>query len=383
MPTVFSLFSWLLLAMPLHITCPAGHRLSVARKFAGQQIQCPVCQQMVSVPEVSEDTDKPRSKPPPLPKHRTEKAAKPTATPETAVKKPSEAERAPAALATAKPLAEAPVVTDLQPQKPVPDESAERAATSTATPPALPVTSSDEATSSTESETKPATEKPDVESPPVQAPTENKRRAGRRDRKRQRHSSRRDTPNGESEPPEETAESDDKAAVARETPRRRQTETQYVPWDVYRADPGRIATVKWLTLLLLAAVLFSLAPVVRLGHLNLEAAPGWARAVVLLAMLQTVFVVWMLNRPDWATVWVVMIVFAAVSTLYGTATAVAIATPPHQTMPLGMSEVRQTAAGWCLSVLLLMALATYFAGRVASRWRRAVHLEIGARNMLG
>ena len=38
------------------------------------------------------------------------------------------------------------------------------------------------------------------------------------------------------------------------------------------------------------------------GHLGLQAGPGWARGVLLLAGLQAVYVMWMFNAPDWATV---------------------------------------------------------------------------------
>jgi len=48
-------------------------------------------------------------------------------------------------------------------------------------------------------------------------------------------------------------------------------------------------------------------------------------------------------------------------------------------MPLDMGEVRHSAKAWCSSVLLVMALATYLAGRTATRWRRTFELEIAAR----
>ncbi len=153
-----------------------------------------------------------------------------------------------------------------------------------------------------------------------------------------------------------------------------------MPANVYRPDHGHLATVKWLALILGLAVAFSLAPVVYLAHLNPATAPGWARAVVLLAAVQAGYIAWMLNVPDWASVWVVMLVFAAVSALYAVATSVAVATPLDQPIWLGMGEVRRSAGAWCTSVLLAMSLATYLCGRTAARWRRTFELKTAGRS---
>jgi hypothetical protein len=92
------------------------------------------------------------------------------------------------------------------------------------------------------------------------------------------------------------------------------------------------------------------------------------------------YVLWMAVTPDWSTVRVVMMVFAAVSALYGMATAVAIATPPDNPMPLGMGDIRNSAPRWCGAMVLLMSLATYLCGRVSAKWRRSWQLQATARN---
>lgn len=144
---------------------------------------------------------------------------------------------------------------------------------------------------------------------------------------------------------------------------------------VDQPDQGNRATVKWLALVLVLVVAFSLAPVFHRGYLNVATAPGWARVALLLAAVQAGYVAWMLIAPDWASVWVVMLVFAAASVIYAAATAMALATPPDQPMLLGMGEVRTSAGRWCASVLLAMSLATYLCGRTATRWHRALELE--------
>lgn len=152
-----------------------------------------------------------------------------------------------------------------------------------------------------------------------------------------------------------------------------------MPPDVYRPDPGKIASIKWLALLLALVVGFSVLPAAWRTYLNLETAPGWARAVLLLGAVQLVYVLWMLSAPDWASVWVVMLVFAAVSTLYGMATALGLFFPQGKPMFWGMEEVRDLAGHWCGAVLLFMSLATYLSGRTAVRWRRALELELAGK----
>ena len=152
---------------------------------------------------------------------------------------------------------------------------------------------------------------------------------------------------------------------------------QAVPPDAYEADEGKVQTVKWLALILGSVVVFSVVPAV--AYLNLQTAPGWARTVLLLAALQAVYILWMTVTPDWSSVWVVMLAFAFVAALYGTATAIAIATPLDEPMPLGMGEVRASAPRWCGCVLLMNALATYLCGRTSTRWRRSFELETAAK----
>lgn len=153
-----------------------------------------------------------------------------------------------------------------------------------------------------------------------------------------------------------------------------------MPRDVYRPDPGKIQAVKWLGGFLFVAVVFSLAPVARQMEWNLVSAPDWARASLLIAAAQAVFIVWLLAAPDWASLWVVMIVFALVAAIYGAATAIAVAAPPHKPMPLDLGELRRQAAGWCGAVMLLMALGTYLCGRLSAKWRRAFELEVSLRH---
>ncbi|MBN1588370.1 MAG: hypothetical protein JW888_02540 [Pirellulales bacterium] len=142
-----------------------------------------------------------------------------------------------------------------------------------------------------------------------------------------------------------------------------------MPLGVYWADRGHVETVRWLSVVLGLLVVLSTVPA--LGHWNLATAPGWARLLLLIAALQIAYLVWMALLPDWSTVWVVMLVFAASATFYALATALVVTMPADRVLPFGLDAVRDKAARWCGAVLLLNVLGTYLCGWTSVRWRQS------------
>jgi hypothetical protein len=140
--------------------------------------------------------------------------------------------------------------------------------------------------------------------------------------------------------------------------------------DAQRPDVAWVRRARWLALALALVVGLSIVPVAWQRAFNLETAPGWARAILLAAALQAVYIAWMLNYPDWASVWIVTLVFALGAAAYATVMAMAMATPLDRSMPLGMDDVRRGSAAWCAAALGLMSLATYLCGRTSVGWRR-------------
>lgn len=136
----------------------------------------------------------------------------------------------------------------------------------------------------------------------------------------------------------------------------------------YRPERSRVLTVYWLGLSMLLFVLFQMVPV--MGHLNPASSPNWARAVLLLALLQLAFGSWMVSLPDWSTVRVSMVVLASVATTYCVALGMAMLTPATRSMALDLDDVRDKVLLWCTAVLLVACLLTYIAGRIGFRWRK-------------
>jgi len=148
----------------------------------------------------------------------------------------------------------------------------------------------------------------------------------------------------------------------------------------YRPDERRVESLKWLTFFLGLLIVFGAAPA--LPHVNLFTAPGWARAAILLAVLQACYLAWMLSVPDWSTIRVIMIVFIVTAVIYAAALARILVMPPDRPLPLGLEEVRNRAVQWCGCVLTLMLLGAYLCARASSEWRRAVRRETAERSRL-
>jgi len=357
--------------MTIRFHCPAGHRLSVDESRAGRKVRCPRCKQIVQVPEVTESA---KSRQPP-----EGKAKRPPLPPREPADKAevdgSGAEARPKESAGSKPPPRKPRKRG---SKPKPSDSPGPAPK----PPPLP------------SARKPARPKPkpkpkrEPETKAEPGPKSAKQDASsRRKRRRDRRRSRRKKSQAVSASAPKAAEQAPKPAEKTSPQPPEQTrvrkkklkQPKTMPPDVYQADEGKILTVKYLAIVLVLAALFSVVPVAWKLQLNLETAPGWARVVVLIAALQLLYVAWMLAAPDWAAVWVVMLVFAGVSTIYGTATAYVVASPADKPMLLELGDVRHAAASWCGAVLAVTALATYLCGRTSARWRRSFELETAGR----
>ncbi len=121
----------------------------------------------------------------------------------------------------------------------------------------------------------------------------------------------------------------------------------------------------------LIAIAYSTLPA--LGHLRDAPMPAWVRAVFGLALLQAVFVVWMLTVRHWAAMVVVALSFALASTAYAVFVWYALAAGSDQLSPQGMAS---RAAVWSTTVLAVYLLATYVCGAAAVSWRRKALDEI-------
>jgi hypothetical protein len=140
----------------------------------------------------------------------------------------------------------------------------------------------------------------------------------------------------------------------------------------YRPDADKRQTVYLLAAAMAALSVFCMLPA--MPYLNLGLAPGWARAALLVSLLQIAYAAWVISIPDWASLRSSMILFTVVAALYGLTMTVALSTPQESTLPLDLTEVRRQAVLWCAGIVLLASLVAYSCGRAAWRWRRTLDL---------
>jgi hypothetical protein len=140
------------------------------------------------------------------------------------------------------------------------------------------------------------------------------------------------------------------------------------PGHTLTADQRRFAHRAALAL----ALLCLLAMLPEFGHLQLAAAPGWARALLLGSMVQMAFVAWMATIPDRGSMWVLMIVLALAATIYGAVAGIALGTSLEFELPLGLARIRWPAFWWSTAMMALQAVAAFFCGQTAQRWTQRV-----------
>lgn len=155
------------------------------------------------------------------------------------------------------------------------------------------------------------------------------------------------------------------------------------PASLKRISDKRREQLKHLVAMLGGLTFFSLLPLIVAGHLNPATAPLYARWALFVAVIQFAYLAWSLIVPDWASAWVLMIVFAVAAACYGAATALAVATPPDRAVALEMTDVRRFARGWCACVMLTNSLGAYLAGRLATLWRRETAEYFSFKNPAG
>jgi hypothetical protein len=119
---------------------------------------------------------------------------------------------------------------------------------------------------------------------------------------------------------------------------------------------------------LLLVLAYSTLPA--LSHLRDTPMPPWVRVVLGAALLQAVFVLWMLTVRHRAALAIVAVLFAIASIGYAALAAFAFAAGAERPMPWGMEPIRSRAAVWSATVLAVYLLATYFCGAAAVSRRR-------------
>jgi hypothetical protein len=99
-------------------------------------------------------------------------------------------------------------------------------------------------------------------------------------------------------------------------------------------------------------------------------APVWMRAILVLAVSQTVLALWIVLVPDWSALWIATLVTAGASVSFAFALALAVATPVGEPDLLDMNDLRDLAQLWLTAMLLLSTTMSFACGQISFQWRK-------------
>ena len=149
------------------------------------------------------------------------------------------------------------------------------------------------------------------------------------------------------------------------------------PTQGIRHKPSRRRTVYYLGLALALTAVFSVVPAVLdvVAHFRAFDSPGiqrWAQLLLLIGVLELAYAVYLVQLPDWSTVWVVAVFGVLVSCLFAVGIGVSMF-PGRQSEIvafLDIADKQSQAAAWCVCAMSITLLVTYFLGRCSLRWRK-------------
>jgi hypothetical protein len=142
-------------------------------------------------------------------------------------------------------------------------------------------------------------------------------------------------------------------------------------------------TVYQLGVSLALAALFGAVPAVldMVAHVQAVESAGisrWAWVLLLTSGIQLAYAVYLVQLPDWSSVWTVSIVMLAFATAYAMLLGLLMLADNQSQLVrfLELTDARAShkAPGWCLIMLSICSLLAYFCGRISARWQHAYRM---------
>lgn len=104
----------------------------------------------------------------------------------------------------------------------------------------------------------------------------------------------------------------------------------------------------------------------------------WAILLVMVAVIQIGYAIYLIQLPDWSTVWMVTLAWLATATGYAMGLGLTLISGNNsvvvQALQLGDKLDGGRASLWCLCMMSVAILLAFFAGRLSVRWRSTEQL---------
>jgi hypothetical protein len=148
--------------------------------------------------------------------------------------------------------------------------------------------------------------------------------------------------------------------------------------------PDKRANVYWLAAATAIIAILGMVP----GGLDIvdhfrffDDSPGvarWALLILLVGCVQIAYAVYVVQLPDWSSVWVLALACLALAASYALILALILMSSNDNSILdwLHLDRApRSKSARWCFMMLSLTSLLAYFAGRFSVRWHRIDRLH--------
>ena len=379
--------------MAISLRCPTGHALKVPATLAGKRVRCPKCNESVRVPEPPKPA-RPRppaeapveepaaiEQPPEAPADEPRRTSPPPPPPGSDVGSRWRTSDSTFAIPSKGSVEEGEAPAHRPPPVPPPRMAGETPAEEPA-PPAIETTveapSADpapEIPEETARETAAPPPRPKAESTPPPRPAAPPEKPARKSRRARRRSIRESlaaaVPTKFDLPDSQGSSSSDSASPLLEPPLPKEK-----PRGV-RPTRRRLKIISQLAGGLAVVGVVSMAPGL-LGWLGYMRGVGilepWIWPLMVLGILQLTYALYLVQLPDWTSIWVVTMVSVLCAAIYAMGVGLAVFASRGSDfallMGLGDPRAAQRALLWCLMLLSLTILVAYFCGRVSHRWRR-------------
>jgi hypothetical protein len=130
---------------------------------------------------------------------------------------------------------------------------------------------------------------------------------------------------------------------------------------------------------LVAAALFSVAPAVWdvIEYVQIpesQFVARWALVLLLLGGVQVAYALYLVQLPDWTTVWVVTIYSLVLAAIYAAVLGLVLISREQGLVVNALQLADKLEGGkailWCLCMVSLSTILAFFAGRLSARWHK-------------
>jgi len=130
---------------------------------------------------------------------------------------------------------------------------------------------------------------------------------------------------------------------------------------------------------LVAAALFSVAPAIWdiVEYVQIpesQFVARWALVLLLLGAVQIAYTIYLLQLPDWTSVWVITVYLLFLAALYAAVLGLVLISSDSG-LVVGALQLADKLAGgkavlWCLCMVGISTILAFFAGRLSARWHK-------------